>query len=283
MLTNHHRVHGSFLASTVAVLTFGCQIKILDAQGIPEPGIILYGTVRNTTEGQDVRVTSGTLVWNFKPSDGGSPVSVTTQLINLNDQFSFVLQLPCETPLASSSPAANLLRITNPPITYDRATVTLNGKPLTIRNNDQTRLTLSPAARGLVERVDLVDSQVVVESYDVWAQRLFGRTGNQNEDPDGDGMSNLSEYKAGTDPKDKGSLFAFIDVEVLEQNAGAQIKWASVAGKFYSILRSPILSSAVADYSVIASRLSATAPLNAYVDREATGSRVFFYRLKVED
>lgn len=283
MLTKHYRARGSLLALVFAALSLGCQFGIQHAEGIPEPGIILYGAVRNTAGGQDVRVTSGTLVWNFKPSDGGSPITITTQLINLNDQFSFVLQFPCETPLASSSPGANLLRITNPPITYDRATVTLNGKPLTIRNGAQTRLTLSPAARGLVERVDLVDSQVVVESYDAWAQRLFGRTGNQSEDPDGDGMSNLAEYKAGTDPKDKRSLFAFIDVEVLEPNAGAQIKWASVAGKFYSILRSPNLSTTAADYNVIASRLSATAPLNSYVDREATGSRVFFYRLKVED
>ena len=56
------------------------------ADGVPEPGLVMYGVVRNTAAG-NARVTSGTLSWTFTTSGGG--VTVLAPLQNLNGQFSF--------------------------------------------------------------------------------------------------------------------------------------------------------------------------------------------------
>jgi glycosidase len=55
------------------------------------------------------------------------------------------------------------------------------------------------------------------------------------DDPDGDGMSNLQEYLAGTDPRNAGSVFAITSITISNQDV--LVSWPSVAGQTYQLRR----------------------------------------------
>jgi len=57
----------SFIAVMLAALT-------TFAAGIPEPGLVMYGAVRNTAAG-NARLITGTLTWTITPASG-APVTV---------------------------------------------------------------------------------------------------------------------------------------------------------------------------------------------------------------
>jgi hypothetical protein len=60
-------------------------------------------------------------------------------------------------------------------------------------------------------------------------------------DADGDGMTNLEEYRAGTNPTDIGSRFA---LNGSNSAANVVLKWPSVAGKSYRLESSSALNGA---------------------------------------
>src|SRR5213592_2083488 len=79
----------------------------LVADGIPEPGLVMYGAVRNATN--NIRVITGTLNWTITPSAAGSSVVVTTPLSDIASQYSYILRVPFETIAGSAIPSTNTL------------------------------------------------------------------------------------------------------------------------------------------------------------------------------
>ncbi len=79
-------------------------------------------------------------------------------------------------------------------------------------------MTVSSLDRGRIERADLQVTVACIDSdmnglCDWWELAYFGQLGiNPNADFDGDGLSNLAEYKAGANPTDAESVFEFINV-----------------------------------------------------------------------
>jgi hypothetical protein len=71
---------------------------------------------------------------------------------------------------------------------------------------------------------------------DYW-EDLYGLNKNDPSDAshdfDGDGMTNLEEYLAGTDPTSSSSLLAILSVE--EVPAGILLRWSSVSGRNYRV------------------------------------------------
>ena len=108
----NHLISGLVLACLWAST---CGTK---ADGIPEPSLILYGVVTDPSAG-GMRVTYGTINWVFQPTAGGSPVVVSGVLTNINDQFSYVLRVPCETQIASQPVSAGALMLAGSPTTYN--------------------------------------------------------------------------------------------------------------------------------------------------------------------
>ena len=81
------------------------------AQGIPEPSLVMYGVVRNAEDPDRLRVVFGNLRWVFQPVGGGPAFAVSGALTNINDQFSYVLRVPCETEVPGFPVSTNVLRL----------------------------------------------------------------------------------------------------------------------------------------------------------------------------
>ena len=241
--------------------------------GLPEPDLVLYGTIRDVSGGINARLTVGTLSWTFQPGGGGSAINLTATLTNINDQFSYVLRVPCETQAAGFVISEGTLILGN---TYNRSQVVLDNHPATLVRADQQSLTLALTDRGRVERVDL---QVSIGGPgplpENWQLQYFGRIGiDPSADPDHDGMDNLGEFRSGTNPVDPRSVFA---IEIADNAPGGpRLTWFSAPGLVYTLRRSPALLTGFEDLAV---SLTATPPLNTYQDRTAAGRGPYFYRV----
>ncbi len=121
---------------------------------------------------------------------------------------------------------------------------------------------------------------------DCWRLQYFGHTDAESgdmsraqDDADGDGMSNLQEYQAGTIPTDASSVFQITSVTP-NPGGGFVIQWSSVAGKFYDVERDTDLSWSTV--LTLTNGVAATPPTNTYTDTSATNSPAYFYRVRLK-
>jgi hypothetical protein len=267
------------------VLCLFCLLNPVEA-GIPEPDLVWYGRVTATSGGIPVRLTAGSLEWRVEPVAGGPALLLTARLTNINDQFSYVLRVPCESSEPGGGIGPGVLALNNPPITYTRLTVTLDGQTLSMVNNEAE---FAPGlnSRGRPERIDLQLGTLPEDSDgnglpDAWELQYFGIIGvDPGDDLDGDGMSNRQEYLAGTNPNDSESRFAVVEVTAVP--GGVRIEWSSEPGRTYRIRRAASLLAAPGDYEIIQSGLGATPPRNSYMDPMGDGIGFFFYRIQLEN
>jgi hypothetical protein len=72
---------------------------------------------------------------------------------------------------------------------------------------------------------------------DVWEQKYFGNSTNALPfaDSDGDGVSNLQEYIAGTDPTSASSQLLITKIEINQNPASLTLTWPSVTNRFYTV------------------------------------------------
>ncbi len=253
------------------------------AQGIPEPDLIMYGRVLNITDNANLRLGYGTLTCTFVPSGGGNPISASTVLTNINNQFSYILHIPCETPVNGFPTSTNTIELTAAGVTFNRSQVVWNSNLVAFAQPSLTNTTFFSNDRGRIERVDLtVSTPIIIDPLNGlpvdWELSYFGHTGvDPLADPDHDGMNNYAEYLAGTDPNDPASGFRF--TQILPVTGGMQLKWLSADFKAYALQRSSAPSSGFVD---IRTGIPGTAPTNAYVDTTAPAQGTFFYRLRID-
>lgn len=77
---------------------------------------------------------------------------------------------------------------------------------------------------------------------DAWELLNFNTlTNGADEDPDGDGASNLEEYLAGSDPQDIDSNLRITDFKFATEGTDASLTWTSVTNRHYYVERSPEL------------------------------------------
>jgi hypothetical protein len=249
------------------------------AQGIPEPGLVLYGSITNSAG--SVPLALGRVVWSV--SGGGSSTVVTSSIVAINQQFFYITTLPFETRSISGQPAfpatPNTLELKTTATSYTR-TVTVEGTNAIISfsgSGTGGSFLMGPADRGARERVDLAVN-LGPETYDQWAARLGFPGLPPNGDLDQDGLSNYGEYKAGTDPGSAGSSFKFLGIRP-GVSSGLVLNWSSVAGGRYVLERATNLSG---PYSLVQSNLLATPPTNSFVDPAPLTAPRTFYRLRVQ-
>jgi len=122
------------------------------SQGIPLPGITLYGVIRN--EDGVTRVTSGNLSLTYTPSGGGTPVNIQAPLADLPGGFSYVVNVPVEIPVIGLTSSQNALPLPGANASYTRS-ASVGGTNLNFVPGQEST-TLSPDEhRGVVQRVDL--------------------------------------------------------------------------------------------------------------------------------
>lgn len=121
--------------------------------GIPEPGLILYGQVRDDA---GTLITTGEVTISFEPVSGGATVSVTATLSpfeGLGGSYSYRLLVPLETPVDGSLATAEAIPLGIEKATY-RRTATVSGRNIRMTHQVQ----LSRADRGTVRRVDICNT-----------------------------------------------------------------------------------------------------------------------------
>lgn len=96
-------------------------------------------------------------------------------------------------------------------------------------------------------------------------------------DLDGDGESNVNEWIAGTSAGDSQEFFE-VKLATVTPGAGNPLRWKSVEGRRYVVLRSRDLS---LGFEPIAGPLAATPPENTFEDTSLNDSDPVFYRLQV--
>lgn len=135
-------------------------------------------------------------------------------------------------------------------------------------------LTLNPLSIGLPSGDS--DSDGIPDD---WERRYFSSLGSMSalSDWDGDGATDLDEYRAGTHPKNAGSLFSmhsFGQAGPVEQ----LVRWSSVTGRVYTLMVSTNLHQG---FTPLEADIMATPPVNIYTDSVPIMS-VRFYRVQTE-
>jgi subtilisin family serine protease len=143
-----------------------------------------------------------------------------------------------------------------------------------------------PGLSGLVHTGGRLNLQRMVDADgnglpDWWELKYFGHlTGTDpNADPDHDGMSNLAEWIAGTNPTNAASCLRLTLLSASNSN-GVVLSWPGVAGKTYWLARSTNLSTGFD--STVFTNIAATAPINTKTDTVIFPGNAGFYRVGVE-
>ena len=99
------------------------------------------------------------------------------------------------------------------------------------------------------------------------------------EDSDGDGMSNWREWRCKTDPTSRTSFLHF--TTSTSEGTGFVVRWQSAQGVRYRLKRSTNLITDGFSY-LVRTNIIATPPMNTETDKTATGSGPRYYRVGVE-
>lgn len=281
----------SFMSNRLCfVLVLGvCLVSALPmrlvAQGLPEPGLVHYGALYTQVGGKSVRWDVGTLEWRL--STRGQTFVVRAFLTNLLDQFSYVVVIPCETPVPGLNLSTNALALNGDLV--DRTTISVllpdgsrgQGR---IRPPATGTFALNALDRGKAERIDIDVVFNFTDSDgnglpDVWERAYFNRIGiDPRGDPDLDGVSTLDEFLAGTNPLLGSSLFRFITTSRLQSGA-VVLEWASLPGKSYSIDRASEIQGPFQDLGVTINGSGGAS--TTYQDDSASQRPVSFYRVRL--
>ncbi len=263
--------------------------------GVPEPGLILWGTVVNATNtAQQINISSAS--WSV--SDGTNTAVYSAQsrpavrTFTSGNQSYYILEVPFDTrrfgTLQLADPAVDgvnsfPLASASPP-TYG-LTPTINGLPATVRaidgapsgGNNVAVAGFNATVRGRVIRADLAITPIS-ETYDQWAARIFGGSGLPqalpSADPDHDGLNNAAEFAAGTNPLDPTSLLRVFEISYTSTQA--TVGWQSVASKQY-VLESA--SNPRGPWTDVTTVVAANPSTEATVNRSPTGQTYFRVRV----
>jgi hypothetical protein len=175
--------------------------------------------------------------------------------------------------LAPESPCIDAGWAGSPPLTQD-----LRGTPRPLDGDLDSTNTMDMGAHEFDPDTDS-DSDLMP---DYW-EKLYGLNPTNAmdavQDPDQDGLSNLSEYIAGTHPFDGASTF-LLNMTTTAEPSEFRLTWASVPNRWYTVFRTPDLE--MWGWTEIESGIAATPHLNVYVDIPPPHSQNWHYRIRVD-
>lgn len=118
---------------------------------------------------------------------------------------------------------------------------------------------------------------------DEWKAYFFGSLDAEaaaaNADPDHDGMTNLDEYLAGTNPNDAQSRLGFETATYNQAKRALVLRWLTAPGKTYRVEASPDIQTS--NWSVIAAGIQGDGEFQEWTHENST-SNARFYRLRLD-
>jgi hypothetical protein len=121
---------------------------------------------------------------------------------------------------------------------------------------------------------------------DGWRAAYFGGNGKTTNavsaasaDPDGDGMSNLQEYLADTNPIDSGNVLRIINATPVGNDFA--VTFLTVTGKLYAVERNTDLTNP-AGWSAIQTNIPGTGVPVTITDPAAALQPCYFYRVRLQ-
>ncbi|MGC8744573.1 MAG: FN3 associated domain-containing protein [Verrucomicrobiia bacterium] len=171
------------------------------------------------------------------------------------------------------------IRVTIPPTANQNSAYAVNFMKLSAGG-----FTIRGKQTGIIAMRDRSGSSFNDVIPDLWRLRYFGSISNllsqADADADGDGMPNLLEYKAGTDPVDPQSRLQLLSEKSGSVNRALKLKWLTAPGKKYIVESASSLFST--NWTVIASNLTANGGLGEFTDTNTTGE-MRFYRVRIDE
>lgn len=220
---------------------------------LSETDTVFYGKVIHRGAGEPLLLTQGTLVWKVTPATGGAPFIARSELAPLkNGEFSYQIRLPQRIAISALSVPAELdgLLIQNDSAShFQNVEITINGHAATLVDPAKTTFDAVAPQRGLFRRADLiVDFPLPDSDYDGmadWWEEKYGLNKFADDstlDPDGDFITNIAEYRAGSDPNHanvvprvgalavltllNGGSAAFVATVADSDSTAAQVVWS---------------------------------------------------------
>ncbi len=294
-------IRSSSLLTVLAVLgLFACFILQTHAQipAIPEPPIILYGTVTDKANNLPVTITSVTWqVTDGTTTRGYSAATLPATRIVSNGQSFYLLEVPQETRVVQNGagqitlqPGGNGFEVKSPAPTYT-LTATINGSAATVKAVDSTSqppgtasasiADYTPATQGRMMRVDLWINE---DPYLTWAAGYFPNPNAPEAAPgydfDHDGFTNEKERLAGTDPTNGNSALRLANFSRATNGSTFSLTWTSVPGRTYQVETSQALLAN--QWTPIGDPVTATGTTSALTVPTASVESRRFFRVKVQ-
>jgi hypothetical protein len=115
---------------------------------------------------------------------------------------------------------------------------------------------------------------------DAWETEYFGQTGvNGNADGDGDGASNLAEFRAGTNPTNGASAFRMLGATITGDDV--RVDWSTVGGHSYVVESSAAVESNFVNLSPVISVGGTAEGATNYVNIGGATNASRYYRVRL--
>ncbi len=237
----------------------------LHSDGIPEPGYILFGEIRNHAGGGNILMIGGTLTWRVQVAGNGPVITVSTPVLNINNQFSYRVRIPYEVVVGGNTLGPNSFALLGGVQGHSRAPVysSTSGSVTTnavILGPATGTYNFGASTRGAVERVDLyIDVPGLGSGASVAPASI---------------VSLKVKAQETVQP-----MFAFLSMAPMEQN-GVWLEWmGTVTNRTYVLLRASELTGSTNDFKLVATFPPLTSGTNSFWDTTANATNSYFYRL----
>lgn len=146
---------------------------------------------------------------------------------------------------------------------------------------DHAELPMASFAHGLMDDIRIYKRALGDQEVAALVEQRIAEGVLDAQDADRDGVSNLAEHRAGTDPLNGADQMAIQTMTFSTEGAGNMVlRWSSVPGLTYRILWAPSLMSG---FVPLASGILATETESAYTNELAGGSVANFFRIQLQE